>query len=138
MGNHTVDVGLRITCADASPRTLDRLTTVLFDDLRAARVGSVGRPSATGEQGGKSGLASLAGELTVGGVVSTSVWLLHRTVVAFLDRGKAHSVTVKVGTKEITVTGATKDEAAKAMELAFQHALDGDAAEQDAGKPGDE
>lgn len=124
MGNHTVDVGLRIDGADVAPRALDRLTSVLSDDLRAARVGTVGRPSAGGAPGAKSGLVPLVGELTVTGVASTGVWLLHRTIVAFLDRSKARSVTVKLGATEIEVTSATKDEVARALEAAVQHALD--------------
>ncbi len=121
MANHTVDVGLRVDGGDASASALDRMTAALFGDLRAARVGAVSRPTGTGEQGAKSGLVPLAGELTVSGVVSASVWLLYRTVVAFVERSKARSVTVKVGETEVEVTGASKDEVAAALELAVRH-----------------
>ncbi|MPZ85273.1 MAG: hypothetical protein GEV28_34760 [Actinophytocola sp.] len=125
MGNHTVDIVMSIDGADASPQALDRLTTLLIGDLRTARVGRVDRRSAPAGQGSKSGLVPLVGELTVSGMASAAVWLLYKTLTAFLDRSKARSITVKVGAAEIEVTAASKDEIAKVMALAVQHVLDG-------------
>lgn len=138
MGNHTVDVVLSIDGAGASPQALDRLTTLLVGDLRAARVGRVERCSAPAAQGSKSGLVPLVGELTVSGMASAAVWLLYKTLTAFLERSKAHSITVKLGATEVKVTAASKGEIAEVLKLAAEHALDGEGPQPHAEKPRDE
>lgn len=138
MGNHTVDVVLSLDGADASPQALDRLTTSLLGDLRAARVGRVDRRSAPAEQGSKSGLVPLVGELTVSGMASAGVWLLYKTLTAFLERSRARSITVTLGGTRIEVTAAAKGEIAEVLKLAAEHASDGDGTQPHAEKPSDE
>jgi len=106
--------------AEGTPATLDRLTDGLADDLRAARVGTVSRGTAAGAPGSKSGLAQTLGELLVGGAVPGSLLVVHRTVVQFLERSKARSVTVEVNGKKITITAATAGETAEALRIAAE------------------
>jgi hypothetical protein len=110
-----------------TPTTLDRLTSSLFDDLRAARVGTVARGTAPAAAGSKSGIGQVLGELAVSSTVPGTALVLHRTVVAFLNRAKAKSVTVEVNGKKVTITGATAAETQKALDLAVGSSEDEEA-----------
>jgi hypothetical protein len=122
MGARTVDLVVRIDGCEGPPALLDRLSTVLFDDLRAARIGRVGRGTADAGHGSKAGIFPLIGELTVNGMVAAAAVTLYKTLTAFLDRSKARSVTVKLGEVEVVVTAATKHEVADALALAVRQA----------------
>ncbi|OLR93161.1 hypothetical protein [Actinokineospora bangkokensis] len=111
------DLTLRLD-AEGTPATVDRLTGVLFDDLRAARVGVVSRVGTAGAAGSKSGIGQTLGELLVGGTVPGSLLVVHRTIVKFLERSKARSVTVEVDGKKVTITAATAEETAAALRIA--------------------
>ncbi len=117
-----VDLTLRVEGADQAPATAQRLADQLFDELRAARVGRVGRVPGPAQPGGKSGAAQVVGQLAVSGAASGALLTIHRTVVAFLNRSKARSVTVKIGDTEVVITAATGHEVARAMELAAERA----------------
>ncbi|WP_326837317.1 hypothetical protein VSH64_20885 [Amycolatopsis rhabdoformis] len=124
MGEGTVDLLVRIDGDGASRTTLDRLSTILAGDLRAARVGRVDRATTAADHGTKSGVLPVLGDLTVNGVAVTAATVLYKTLTAFLDRSKARSVTVKLGDTEVVVNAATKSEVADALALAMKHATD--------------
>ncbi|MBE1496263.1 antitoxin component of MazEF toxin-antitoxin module [Amycolatopsis lexingtonensis] len=131
MNEDTVGLMLQIDSGGGSRAALDRLSTVLMGELCAARIGRVARSTAEAEHGSKSGVVPVLGDLTVNGVAASAAALLYKTLMGFLDRSKARSVTVKLGDAEIVVNAATKNEVAEALALAMKHAADANKPEHD-------
>ncbi|WP_424184522.1 hypothetical protein ACOBQX_21815 [Actinokineospora sp. G85] len=115
-----MDLTLVVDGEGQTPATLDKLVDSLAADLRAARVGVVTRGTQAPAGGSKSGIAQVLGELAVTGTVPGSLLIAHRTIVAFLNRAAAKSVTVEVNGKKVTITGATAEETAEALRVAAE------------------
>ncbi|OLB81125.1 MAG: hypothetical protein AUI14_04495 [Actinobacteria bacterium 13_2_20CM_2_71_6] len=103
------EVTLDVIADDGSmPTQLDALARQLAFDIRALRMFSVQGVAAPTSSDGKSTTANQIGTLVVSGVFSaTAIRALRDVIVAYLDRTKARAVTVRVGSTEVTLTGAS-------------------------------
>lgn len=102
------EVVLRI---DAEPAQQARLTTVLFQDLRATGLVKVAKAREEAPADAKAGVGSDLAELIVSGVFSAgTVTAVTKIVVAYLERTKARSVTWIDGDKKVVFTGIARDD----------------------------
>ncbi|MBE1489639.1 hypothetical protein [Plantactinospora soyae] len=112
---------VQVTADDATdPRRLERLTTQLAQDLRAIREISVRPAVAPPQQGAKSATISQVGSLVVSGLLSAAgLNALRDIIVAYLQRSSARSITLRVGEREVILTGGAgaKDLAAVSKQL---------------------
>ncbi|MGH3863432.1 hypothetical protein [Actinokineospora sp.] len=110
------EVTLRVDGGDDAAG-LDRLTTLLFSDLRALGVAKVTRADGVEAHGGKSGTTQSIAELILTGALpAAAITGVYKTVTAFLDRAKARSVTWRQGDQEIVLTALSSDEQRKFIE----------------------
>lgn len=90
---------------------LDTLTQGFAEDLRAiprVRVGPATRPAPTPAPG-KSPEAWELGMLVVGGLFSaTTMRAIVQIAIAYTERTKARSITVRSGETELVITGSTR------------------------------
>lgn len=104
------EVTLRVDGGDDAAG-LDRLTTILFGDLRALGVARVSRANGVDAAGSKSGTTQSIAELVLTGALpAAAITGVYKTITAFLDRAKARSVTWRQGDQEIVLTAVSGDE----------------------------
>jgi hypothetical protein len=98
---------IQVTADDATdPRRLERLTSQLAQDLRAIGEISVRPAVGSAPQGGKSATISQVGSLVLSGLLSAAgLNALRDIIVAYLQRSSAHSITLRAGEREVTLTG---------------------------------
>jgi len=109
----SVEVLVDVVGDGTDPVRLDALARQLAEDLR--RVAPLRVRPATGPAaaGSKSPTLQQVGAFLISGVFSAvTVRAVRDVVLAFLDRAKAREVHVKVGDREVTVTGASRAELA--------------------------
>ncbi|MER7444610.1 hypothetical protein [Micromonospora avicenniae] len=88
---------------------VDALTAGLADDLRSVRGLQVAHAQSPASEHGKSQQAWELGMLIVGGVFSaTTMRTVAQIAIAYADRVKARSITVRSGGNELVITGATR------------------------------
>ncbi|MEU7139681.1 hypothetical protein ABZ942_09565 [Nocardia sp. NPDC046473] len=102
------DVLFIVTAGSGDAQQLDRLAEDLADELREISGLTVGAVTTTGSPGTKSGTAVEIGQLLVsGGALSTTAWAIRDIVLRLLARGRAESVTVRNGDRDVTIVGPT-------------------------------
>ncbi|MFI6042109.1 hypothetical protein ACIA8C_10775 [Nocardia sp. NPDC051321] len=102
------DVLFIVTAGPGDARRLDRLADELADELREISGVTVGAATTAASPGTKSGTALEIGQLLVsGGALSTATWAIRDIVLRFLARGRAESVTVRNGDRDITIVRPT-------------------------------
>jgi hypothetical protein len=106
------DVTLDILAGDQSTLVqVDTLSRQLMSDIRALRAFSVRVATGPGPSGGKSPAVEHVGTLIVSGVFSaTALRALREVIIAYVGRTKARAVTVRVGTTEVTLAGASSSD----------------------------
>ncbi|MEV4808673.1 hypothetical protein [Micromonospora avicenniae] len=88
---------------------VDALAVGLADDLRSVRGLQVAHAQSPAVGHGKSQQAWELGMLIVGGVFSaTTMRAVAQIAIAYADRVKARSITVRSGGNELVITGATR------------------------------
>lgn len=88
---------------------VDALAAGLADDLRSVRGLQVAHAQSPAVGHGKSQQAWELGMLIVGGVFSaTTMRAIAQIAIAYADRVKARSITVRSGGNELVITGATR------------------------------
>jgi hypothetical protein len=111
-------VVLSIDSTDIDSARLDRLTMLLYNDLRALKIIGVHRSEELPLPGGKSGVGQSIGELVLtGGLSAGVVTAVYKVIVAYLDRVKARSVTWTQDGREVTLTGLPPKEQEKMIKL---------------------
>jgi hypothetical protein len=104
------EVSLLIEPSIALPADrVDALAAGLADDLRSVRGFQVAHAQSPAGGHGKSQQAWELGMLIVGGVFSaTTMRALAQIAIAYADRVKARSITLRSGGNELVITGANR------------------------------
>ncbi|WP_436493078.1 effector-associated constant component EACC1 [Actinokineospora sp. HUAS TT18] len=108
---------LRVEGVHADEMILDGLTSALHDDLRALSTVVVRRAdSGPAPANSKSGPATSISDLLVTGLGPAVVLGVYRTIVAYLNRAKARSVTWIQDGREVTLTALSDSAQQKVIE----------------------
>ncbi|MEV6368101.1 hypothetical protein AB0L86_14535 [Micromonospora musae] len=104
------ELSLLIEPSTALPaERVDALAAGLADDLRSVRGLQVAHAQSPTREHGKSQQAWELGMLIVGGVFSaTTMRALTQIAIAYADRAKARSITLRSGGNELVITGNTR------------------------------
>lgn len=104
------ELSLLIEPSTALPaERLDALASGLADDLRSVRGLRVAHAQSPAAGHGKSQQAWELGMLVVGGLFSaTTMRALAQVAIAYAERVRARSITLRNGDSELVITGATR------------------------------
>jgi Effector Associated Constant Component 1 len=108
-GGGSITVRVDLGEGDADDERLDRLTGLLFGELRGLDVVSVRRQVAPAVAGAKSGVASGTGALVVALASSPVLSALVGCLRAWIERGRDRSVRLECGDRVIELTAVSKD-----------------------------
>ena len=108
------EVVLRI---DADPAQLSRLTTALFQDLRASGLVKVAKGREEAPEGTMSGVGDVLDLIIKGAFSAGTLGAVTKIVVAYLERTKARSVTWDDGKRKVVFTGIARDDQKALAEL---------------------
>ena len=114
-------VELRVESGAAALAGESTLLDLLSEDLALRRIGEVGKMTGERPAHSKSVMGEVLG-LVVSGAGAGALVTIHRTVVAFLNRTKARSVTVRYGDVEVVIQAHNVDETRAILEQVSEKA----------------
>jgi hypothetical protein len=129
---------LRVRTAPA-PRAVNAPGDAALDtalDAPAGPAGDTARDTAEGTAVAKSdGMRSLAELAVTGGLSAASVGAVARVLVAFVQRAEGRRLTVRHGTREVSITGPVPDDLMAAVEALVRQAAENPGADTAPGGP---